>query len=103
MQYLPDHKTIFNRLKQSAKKRGIDFTLTSSDILHLDLPISCPILNIPLVYNRGQVCDNSFSIDRKNPDVGYTPDNIWVISMKANRAKNNLTLDELAKLGNFYS
>lgn len=102
MQYLPDHKIIYNRLKQSAKKRGIKFTLTPSDILHLDLPISCPILGIPLEYNRGKVSDNSFSIDRIDPDRGYEVDNIHVISYKANRAKSNLTEDELKLLAKFY-
>lgn len=102
MQYLPDHKLIYNRLKQSAKKRGIPFTLTSSDILHLDLPISCPVIGIPLEYNRGEMKDNSFSIDRIDTTRGYEPDNICVISMKANRAKNNLTQSELELLAKYY-
>lgn len=101
--YLPDHKTIYNRLKQSAKKRGINFTLISTDILHLDLPITCPILGIPLQYNIGTMEDNSYSIDRIDSSRGYEPDNIQVISLKANRAKNNLTEKELQLMSNYYS
>lgn len=100
--YIPDHKIIYNRLKQSAKKRGIPFTLTSYDILLLDLPITCPILNIPLQYNRGQMEDNSFSIDRIDSSRGYEADNICIISLKANRAKNNLTETELKMMANYY-
>jgi hypothetical protein len=100
MQYLPDPKVIYNRLKQSARKRDIEFTLTLSDIIHLDLPITCPIFSIPLVYNRGKAMDNSFSVDRIDPNRGYIADNIWVISWKANRMKSNATLDELKLLGN---
>ncbi len=98
MQYIPDHKIIYQRLKQSARKRGIDFSLTESDILHMDLPIRCPIFDIPLVYNRGKACPNSFSVDRIDPNIGYTPDNIWVISWKANRMKSDASLEDLKKL-----
>jgi hypothetical protein len=100
MQYLPDPKIIYNRLKQSARKRDIDFQLTVSDIIHLSLPLTCPIFGIPLVYNRGKAMDNSFSVDRIDPNRGYIADNIWVISWKANRMKSNATLEELKLLGN---
>lgn len=38
----PDYKTIINRLKQSAKKRGIEFSLTTLDLDYIGFPISCP-------------------------------------------------------------
>jgi hypothetical protein len=34
-------------------------------------------------------------VDRLDNDKGYTPDNIRVISMRANDIKSNATLDEL--------
>jgi hypothetical protein len=30
--------------------------------------------------------------------MGYTPDNIWVISHRANQIKNDATLEELEKI-----
>lgn len=100
--FILDAKTLYNRLKSSAKKRNIVFTLTMSDIYYLSMPLTCPILDIPLQYHRGTPQDNSYSVDRIDSALGYEPDNIWVISYKANRSKNNLTADELKKLANFY-
>ncbi len=96
--YTPDVKTIYNRLKSSAKKRNIAFTLTVTDLHELSYPITCPILNIPLRFNRGRVQDNSYSIDRKDSSLGYERDNIQVISYRANMLKNNATADELKQL-----
>lgn len=102
MNKIPDAKTIYNRLKQSAKKRGINFELSITDINNLSFPITCPILGIKLEYNRGKALDNSYSIDRIDPTIGYKSDNIWIISWKANRAKNNLTEKEIKLLSKFY-
>jgi hypothetical protein len=41
---------------------------------------------------------NSPSLDRKNSLLGYTKENTWVISYKANAAKSNCTLNELELL-----
>ena len=98
-----ESKEIYNRLKQSAKKRNIPFTLTIVDINNLSYPITCPILNIPLAYNRGQPQDNSYSIDRIDSSKGYEPDNIMVISYKANRMKNDGTIEELKLIADYYS
>jgi hypothetical protein len=35
------------------------------------------------------------SIDRIDPSKGYTPDNVWLISQRANRIKNDATPEEL--------
>jgi hypothetical protein len=96
--YLPDIKIIYNRLKQSAKKRNISFDLTITQLNDLTFPITCPVLGIPLKFNRGQQQDDSYSIDRIDSTLGYTIDNIEVISWRANRLKNNATTEELQKL-----
>lgn len=101
--YLPDAREVYNRLKNSAKKRNISFELTLSDIYNLDLPISCPILNIPLKYNRGTPKDDSYSIDRIDSTKGYSMDNIVVISYRANFLKNNGTAEELKLISEFYN
>ena len=56
--YRPEHKEIIRRLKQSAKKRGIDFNLTTTDLDEISFPISCPVLGIPLKWHRGEICIN---------------------------------------------
>lgn len=98
-----DTHTQYNRLKHSAKKRGIKFDLTHLDIMQLDYPISCPILGIPLTYNVGKVDDNSYSIDRVDSSKGYSIDNIEVISFRANKLKSDATITEIIALYNYYS
>ena len=97
-----EHKEIIRRLRQSAKKRGIEFDLDESDLDDIGFPISCPILGIPLKWNRGEPKDDSYSFDRKDSSLGYTKDNIEIISFKANRAKNNLSADELKKFSQYF-
>lgn len=91
----PETREIYNRLKQSAKKRKIEFNLTLSDLNNISFPITCPILGIPLKWNRGEPKDNSYSFDRIDTLKGYSIDNLQIISYKANRAKNNLTEEEI--------
>ena len=97
-----EHKEIIRRLRQSAKKRGIEFDLDERDLDDIGFPISCPILGIPLKWNRGEPKDDSYSFDRKDSSLGYTKDNIEIISFKANRAKNNLSADELKKFSQYF-
>lgn len=96
-------KTLYNRLKSSAKKRGILFTLTLTELNNLTFPITCPVLGIPIKFNKGTQQDNSVSIDRIDSSKGYTIDNIVVISWKANKLKNNATKEELKKISEFYN
>jgi len=42
------------------------------------------------------------SIDRIDPKKGYVKDNIIVVSMRANRIKNDATVDEIRKVADFY-
>jgi len=100
---LPEMKTIYNRLATSAKKRGIPFDLTITELNNLSFPITCPILGIPLKYNRGKAEDNSYSIDRINSNLGYTIDNIIVISLRANKLKNNASKNDLQLIAEFYN
>lgn len=93
---------IFNRLKSSAKKRNIKFTISKLDLMNLSFPLTCPILGIKLEWNAGQAKDNSYSIDRIDSNLGYEPDNIIVISNKANRMKNNGSLEELNAIAEYY-
>lgn len=100
---LPEVRKIYNQLKASAKKRNIPFDLTLVDLNNLSYPITCPVLGIPLKFNRGQAEDNSYSIDRIDSSLGYNIDNIIVISLKANKLKNNATNEELQLISEFYN
>lgn len=61
----------------------------------LSFPVTCPVLGIPLKFNRGKPEDDSYSIDRINSSIGYTIDNIEVISYRANRLKSDASNNEI--------
>ncbi len=86
-------KYILIRARSRAKERGLEFDLEIEDIL---IPSHCPILNTPLEVNSPKR-EFSISIDRIDSSRGYTKDNIWIISGKANVMKNNASLEELRK------
>lgn len=83
---------LFNLAKNRAKTLNIPFDITIDDI---SIPKSCPILNIPLIPGIGAQSPNSPSIDRIVPNLGYTKNNIAVISYRANAMKNDASNEEL--------
>jgi hypothetical protein len=78
--------------KDRAKRNGIPFNITHKDI---QIPHCCPFLGIKIFPGVGKMTDNSPTLDRIQPDLGYTKGNVLVISNRANRLKNNATLEEL--------
>lgn len=91
-------KRTISQIRKKCIIKNLDFDLTYNDLY--PLPLLCPLLNIPLFYTSDTVTDNTPSIDRKNPEKGYTKDNVWVISSKANRMKSNATVEEVGILYN---
>lgn len=85
---------MWQRAKQRCKNSGREFTLLCSDIV---IPDVCPILGMPINMNSGRsgAYKNSPSLDRIDNEKGYTPDNIQVISQKANAMKHSATIEEL--------
>jgi len=83
-------------IRKRAKKHKIPFNLTLEDV---SIPEVCPVLNIP-IYNDNHkgFCDNSPSVDRIIPHLGYVKGNVRVISLRANCLKKDGTLEEFMKL-----
>lgn len=81
-------------IKYSAKRRNIDFDLKYQD---LQLPETCPLLGIPLVYNNkeGYSLYNYATVDRIDNSKGYVKGNVWIISRLANAMKNEADFDQL--------
>lgn len=93
---------LINCARSRAKQRNIEFTITENDI---KLNTHCPLLGVELYYRdrfnpkrEGSYRDNSASIDRIDSSKGYVPGNVWIISTKANRIKNNSTFDDMKTL-----
>lgn len=83
-------KYMVARIKQRAKVRGLEMTLTETDI---PIPEFCPVLGVKLVLSGDRWALPS--IDRLDNSRGYVPGNVRVISRKANALKSDATIAEL--------
>ena len=83
---------ILKRLKERSVQKGLDFNLTVEDI---KVPEKCPIFGFDLQRNHKIPMFNSPSVDRIDPEKGYTKENIQVISQLANAMKQNATPEQL--------
>jgi hypothetical protein len=86
------------RIKVSAKARGLAFNLTSRD---LRMPNKCPVFGLKLVWPKRlghRRPPNMPTIDRVNSRRGYVRGNVQIISSRANGLKSNATLGELKAL-----
>lgn len=80
--------------RAKVKSSGITFNILPTYIYDLCVT-HCPVLGMELIYgNRYKQVDNSASLDRIVPNIGYIEGNVHVISLKANRIKNDATLEE---------
>lgn len=97
-----DFKVLWSNLKASAKKRNIEFNLSPSDLDEIGIPLTCPILGIPLKFHKGKQQDDSISFDRIDSEKGYSIDNIVVVSYRVNKLKSDASYTEMEKIFNFY-
>lgn len=88
-----DNLSVERRLYYSAKSRatakGLAFDIELTDIV---VPDKCPIFGTPFVKRDHKL---AASLDRINPELGYTKGNVWVISNRANMMKGDSSLEEL--------
>lgn len=82
--------------KCRSKKKDLDFSITPKDI---EVPEQCPLLGIDLNLNpKGVRQGSSPSLDRRDTSRGYTKENIWVISWRANNLKSDASFEEMNTL-----
>lgn len=82
--------------KSRAKREGTEFTLDWRDI---EIPPHCPLLGIALLTKTSnRAHPQNPSLDRLDPRKGYTKENTWVISWRANVIKHDASLEELELL-----
>jgi hypothetical protein len=89
----PERK-MYRGAKCRANAKGTEFSLDWGDIV---IPDTCPILGMKLVVHKGKPGGkkNSPSLDRIDSSLGYTKDNVWVISHLANQMKSYATKNEM--------
>lgn len=91
---------MLHRACANAKEAGREITIVESDIT---VPEYCPVLGIKLDrHATRKTRDCAPSIDRIDNTKGYIPGNIVVVSLRANRIKNDSTIEELEKVLKFY-
>ena len=85
---------MINNARIRAKQTGLPFSITKYGIV---IPEVCPVLGKPLQLPTGdkRPGDWSPSLDRVIPELGYVPGNVRVISYRANRIRNDASLEEL--------
>jgi hypothetical protein len=90
---------LLNASKQRARNKNREHTITVEDVKAIyPQDGCCPIFGMKLEFNNAGFRETSPSIDRIDSTKGYTPDNIQIISWKANRVKGYATLQELEML-----
>lgn len=85
-------KHMLSDARARASRRGLAFNLSVADIC---IPKRCPVLGIEISFRLGKPGPNSPSLDRFDNNLGYTRENVWVISRRANTIKSDATLAEL--------
>lgn len=86
---------LLREAKRRAKEKNLEFNIQPEDIPWAD---QCPILQVKLERNKGNVQTNSPTLDRVNSKFGYVKGNVQIISWRANLLKGNLSLDEAERL-----
>ena len=89
---LTPEKELLKAARRRARQRNRPFGISLTDI---KITKRCPILGTPLVVAVGHATEQSPSLDEITVGKGYVPDNIQVISRKANTMKSNATPEEL--------
>jgi len=93
------HKTrefvLWYQAKRRAQQENLPFEITVTD---LRVPEFCPILGIALSRHNTKFEDNSPSIDKVIPHLGYIKGNVAIISWRANKIKQDASFEELFKI-----
>jgi len=86
-------------IKYRCKKNNIDFNIDKK-YLKIIYPKKniCPLCEIFFENGIGVKKDSSISLDRIYPNKGYIRGNVMFICERANRVKNNLTINEMKTL-----
>ena len=91
-------KILVSSAKHRSARLGVPFSLVSSDIL---IPCLCPVLGVRLERSPEGFSESAPSLDRIVPELGYTKENIVVISKRANRLRNNGSAEQHVRIADW--
>jgi hypothetical protein len=83
---------LWNNARQRSKREGIEFTISLEQVKWRFAEGVCEVTGLPfsLELGSGQGRGHPFSpsLDRKDPSIGYTPENTQVVIWMYNAAKH---------------
>lgn len=82
---------LYSKAKNRAKTKHIDFSIEKYNIF---IPKICQVCKIEICQNNNKVQNNSPSVDRVNPTLGYIKNNIAVICYRCNNIKSNGNVED---------
>lgn len=92
-------KRSFGQAKHNSKKIGRDFTIAFADVMAMwgNQGGKCAITDTPMEFipGDGERRRNKVTMDRIDSSLGYVDGNVWLVAEWANRAKTDLTREEL--------
>lgn len=91
-------KSYLNNAQSRAKRDRVPFSLTLRDLIEIAVD-ECPIFKTPFVWGssglgKGKTRPDSPTLDRILPELGYIKGNVAFLSYRANRIKDNGTMQE---------
>lgn len=96
-------KTMIKTSKERATKQNVPFSIDLEYLISiLKADDSCPVLGIKLDWNCRKISkDNSPTLDKIIPHLGYIKGNVAVISKIANTIKSNGTSQQIFAVANW--
>ena len=91
-------KRYLQNARSRARRDKVPFNLTLQDLVDIATD-ECPILHTPFVWGisglgKGKTRPDSPTLDRILPELGYIKGNVAFLSYRANRIKDNGTMQE---------
>lgn len=93
-------KVILRAAKRRSKKKNLEFNLSLGDLINLKNN-TCPILGHEILYKSGVDHKRSASLDRIDPNKGYVPGNVKIVSYEGNSLKNRNDFKSTVKMLNY--
>ena len=94
-----------NNARSRATRDNVPFTITLQNLIDIATE-ECPIFHTPFVWGSsglgsGKTRPDSPTLDRILPELGYIPGNVAFLSYRANRIKDNGTMQEHYKIADW--
>tara|TARA_R110002096_G_scaffold400210_1_gene596723 strand:+ start:137 stop:658 length:522 start_codon:yes stop_codon:yes gene_type:complete len=91
-------RNMLYQCRARSKRAGFPFNITKEDI---KVPEVCPVLGIPLIVADQLISDNSPTVDKFIPELGYVKGNVTVISKLANMIKTSATSEQVKQVADW--